>query len=105
MAIILYLIGVIGWAIAGLCCLRVYTWAQYLKRTRIVIFYKGKSKINVPMIEWMKWAQTLERDKSARGHTVYKMGGTDVGILKKLPRDQGKTKSQKVKDVVHGPGQ
>lgn len=91
-----WIITCIAVTLAAICILRVYSWGQYLKRTRIVIFYKGKSKINVPMIEWLKWAQTLQRDKAAKGHTVYKMGGTDVGILKKLPRDQGKTKSKKV---------
>lgn len=92
--------GMVSLALALYCVIRLYRWERMLRRARIVIFFKGKSKINRPLIDWLRWCQSADKDKEQRGQAVYKMGGTTVAVLQPVSASHGKTVTKPVKKAA-----
>lgn len=95
-----YLIGVIGLIGFGFGCefaRRLYRWEKLLRRSRIVVTSKGKVKMNRAMIDWMMWAQSIDRDKHANGQVVYVDRGVSIAVLRPVHRSHGKAKTRVVK--------
>lgn len=88
-------LGLIGLSFGLLCALRLYRWERQLRGGRIAIAYKGKVKLNAPLIDWFNWINSLDRDRNATGHTIYKLGSTTVAILKRLPPPKAKSTVRK----------
>ncbi len=75
-------VGVLGIAFALRFYYELWKWARQCQNVRIAIEYKGKVKTQQPIIEWLLWANQLDRDKDSNGRVLYHLGGTRVAILK-----------------------
>lgn len=75
--------GVLGVAYGLVCYWKLWQWARQCQGARIVVAYKNKVKLNAPMVEWLVWANMLDKDKDHNGRNIYRMGGTDVAIVKR----------------------
>lgn len=74
--------GVIG-VVYGLRCYReLWKWARQCQHARIAIAYKGRVKLQAPLVEWLLWCNMLDKDKDSNGRVVYSMGGTSIAITK-----------------------
>lgn len=98
MAIVSYLIGLVGLAAAGFFGYRLWRWERILKGARIVIQYKGKTKMSPRLFDWMVWVDSLEGNARVRSRSVYKIGGTTISITKPMPLGHGKTKTRTVQE-------
>lgn len=74
----------LGWAAAAWSYYQLQRWARDCKM-RIAISYKGKVKIDAPLVEWMLWGRQAAKDRAARKVGPAKMlfhgGGTSVAIV------------------------
>lgn len=95
MVIISMIIGVVGVSFGLACGYRLFQWERQLRGARIAIAYKGRVKMDAPLIDWFKWCNSLDRDKRTSGHTIYKMNATTVAILKRRPPVKAKTITRK----------
>lgn len=59
-----------------------WKWAKQCQNARIAIAYKGRVKINAPILEWLLWTNLMDRDKDAKGRQMYGMGGTNIALIK-----------------------
>ena len=75
--------GVLGVAYSITCYYELWKWARECQHSRIVLTYKGKVKINAPIVEWLLWIRQLDKDKDNNGRVMYTYGGTQVAIIKK----------------------
>lgn len=75
-------VGVTGLAFALRFYYELWKWARQCQNVRIAIEYKGKVKTQQPIVEWLLWANQLDRDKDSNGRVLYHLGGTRVAILK-----------------------
>ena len=75
--------GMLGVALATRNYYKLWQWARECQHARITLAYKGKVKLDAPLVEWMLWCRLLEKDKTSRGRTVYTYGGTQVAIIRK----------------------
>jgi hypothetical protein len=77
------LVGLVGAYLAWAYHRDLHAWTDQCNHARIVVAYKNKVKINAPITEWIMWCNMLDKDNKANGRTVYRIGGTDVAIIKK----------------------
>lgn len=75
--------GVLGVAYAVTLYYELWKWARECQHSRILLTYKGKVKLNAPLVEWLLWIRQLDKDKDNNGRVVYTYGGTAVAIVKK----------------------
>lgn len=64
-------IGILGLAAALRFYLELRRWATLCQRARIAIFFKRRSRLQAPLVEWLTWASQLNEDDAANGRTVY----------------------------------
>ena len=83
-------IGAFGIAIGAASAYRLSRWERLLRRSRIVVAYKGRVKMNRPLLDWLVWARSADKDKQTTGHAIYKMGGTTIAVLEPVAKDHGK---------------
>lgn len=96
MEIVAFLVGIIGLSFGLFCGARLRRWERQLAGARIAVAYKTRVKLEAPLVEWLTWANMLDKDQQSRGRVVYRMGGTSVAILKPR-RGHGKTQTKTVK--------
>lgn len=92
--IIIFALGVIAFVLG----LRLYYWEKQLQGARIVIAYKGRTKMNPRLIDWLLWSKQLDSDHRVNGQVVYRNGGTTIAIVKVPLRTHGKTTTTTVKE-------
>lgn len=92
--------GAVGFAFGMFFAYKLREWERCLKGARIAIFFKGRSRMQPSLFEWLRWAQAVERSKTERGREVYKMGGTTVAILQPRHKSHGKSETRQVKDAA-----
>lgn len=84
LTIIALTFGVLGVLFGARCYLELYRWASQIKTARIVVARKGRVKMNVPLIDWLMWCNSLTGEE-ANGRVVYLDSGTRIAILKPDP--------------------
>ena len=99
MTIIFGLLGLVGLSFGLFCAFRLYRWERLLRRSRIAVAYKGKVKMNKPLIEWLRWCQAVDSDpdKKSNGQTVFIAGAVRIAVLRPIHRSHGKTVTKEVK--------
>ena len=90
-------ITIVSLLIGSACTYRLYKWERLLRRARIAVAFKGKTKINRPLLDWMTWCRSADKDKHATGQVIYKLGGTTIAVLEPIARSHGKTVTKPVK--------
>lgn len=95
--IIFAVLGFTGFAFGAISMTRLAYWHRHLTRIRIVVAYKGRSRINRPIIDWVRWGESADKDKAARGHVIYNVGKTTVAVLEPLHKDATKVVDKVVK--------
>lgn len=96
--VISLIFGMVGCTFGLFCALRLYQWERQLRGARIAIAYKGKVKLNAPLIEWIGWINALDKDEKSTGRAIYKANATTVAILKRLPPVKAKSVTRKEDD-------
>lgn len=89
-------VGTVGWIAALVAWRQLYRWERQLTGARVLVSYKGRTKMSPRLIDWLKWANTLQGDTRLNGQVIYKMGSTTISILKPLSRGHGKTATKTV---------
>lgn len=95
LAIVGVTFGIVGSAFGTICAIRLLQWERQLRGARIAIAYKGRVKLQAPLIDWLKWANSLDNDKTTTGRPIYKANATTVVILKRRPPVKAKTITRK----------
>lgn len=98
LTILLDILGIMGWLVALVCARQLYRWERQLTGARLRVSFKGRTQMTPRLIDWLRWANTLQGDKRVNGQVVYKQGGTTIAIVKPLPRDHGKTVTRTIKE-------
>lgn len=73
--------GLVGFVYGVRCYYELWKWARECQYWRIGIEYKGKTKIDAPLREWMLWARQSAKEKNSGGRIVYHVGGTRIGLI------------------------
>lgn len=97
-SIIICIIGLAGLTLGLACAWQLRRWERHLTGVRVQVSYKGKAKMTPRLIDWLKWALSLEGDKRINGQVVYAQGGTTIALMKPAPREHGKTTTKTVKE-------
>lgn len=95
--VILGILCVAAVVVAALCARQLQRWERLLSGARIVIAFKGKNKLTPRLIDFVRWAESLDSDKRVNGQTIYKLGGTTIALIKPDPRGHGKAKTTTIK--------
>ena len=75
-------VALLSFMYAVRCYYELWKWARQCQNVRIAVEYKGRVKTQQPVIEWLLWANQLDKDKDSRGRVIYHLGGTRIAILK-----------------------
>jgi hypothetical protein len=54
-----------------------------MQHARIAIAYKGKVKSDAPLVEWLLWANMIDRDKESNGRVIFQANNVRVALLKR----------------------
>lgn len=73
--------ALVAFLFACRCYYELWKWARECQYWRIAIEFKGKTKIDAPLQEWLLWSRQANKDKTAGGRIVYHAGGTRVGLI------------------------
>jgi hypothetical protein len=90
-------IGILGLTAAACFYWELRKWVRLCHQARIGIFYKQRSRLQAPLVEWVKWAQQLSKDEASTGRTVYVMKDHAIAIY------FGSKHQPKVQAVQSGP--
>jgi hypothetical protein len=96
--IALAIAAALGWAFAGWALHRLWRWERQLKGARIAIAHNQRVQMQPTLLDLLRWALVLDKDKRNTGQRFYLRNKISVSILK--PRDgHGKTRTRVVDDV------
>ena len=82
LGIIGLVVGCLGFWYGIHCYYELWKWARQCQNTRIAIAYKRRVKSDMPLTEYLLWANQLDRDKDAKGRVIYQIGGTAIAFRK-----------------------
>lgn len=91
MIILAGVITLLSLVLAGSCVWRLYRLESLLRRARIAVSYKGRTKINRPIYDWLSWCARIDKDKQSTGQFIYIQGGTKIAVLERVNKSHGKT--------------
>lgn len=87
--------GILGITFGIACYLNTRRWAHLCKRSRIVIAYNRRVKLNATLLEFIDWITSL--DDGARGREIFRGNKVSVSIVKQDVL-QAETKTKVIKD-------
>lgn len=91
-ALVAVVFGLVGVVFGVSCYLNTRKWARLCKRSRIVIAYNRRVKLNATLLEFIDWISSL--DEGARGREIFRGNKVSVSILKQdTVRAETKTKT------------
>lgn len=92
--------GIIGLAFGIRCYLELRKWARQCQNARIVVSHKRRIKLNAPLVDWLTWANSLDKDDSATGRIVYTADKTQVAIIRPDKRKKGPRTDERSRAVT-----
>jgi len=79
---VLGLTGIAGGVFGVRCYIELRRWARQCQRAEIAIAYNRRVRLRAPLVEWLTWANQLEKDEKSTGRVVYRANKMSVAILR-----------------------
>lgn len=93
-------VGVLGFAFGVRSYWELRKWARQCQNARIVVAYNRRVKLNAPLVDWLTWANMLDKDESSTGRVVYMNNKTSVAVVRPgKPKDMNGYNPDKAKRV------
>lgn len=80
LSLVAFVFGLAGIMFGISCYWNTRKWARLCQRSRIVIAYNRRVKLNATLLEFIDWISSL--DEGARGREIFRGGKVSVSILK-----------------------
>jgi hypothetical protein len=90
---VIAIIAALGWLVAIRVYVELKRWARQCQKARIAIFYKRKATLNAPIVEWLNWCNSLDKDEQTKGRVVYRGSHVSVAILKPSTMPEAEVKT------------
>jgi hypothetical protein len=74
--------GILGLLFGVRCYVELWRWARQCQHARILIAWKRRVVLDRPLVDYLTWANSLDRDKKANGQVIWRMGQASVAIAK-----------------------